>query len=306
MNKIYLALGLVFISSMLNAGKVTPCAMYSLEDTLVTPNAVPGRVSSNGLYFIGGFSNENDKELLYLWKRSTLDAAWSEPILLKGEINELTDSSGNMQPTITDDGLVIIFVRNPGSGWEGNDLWIATRASVYEAFGDVRSLDELNTDDAEAYPWLSANGSRVYYTANDMILVAEYDAKAKKFGNVKEVVLDGIESPISCWLSPDEKTILVTDGYSLYRSERKSTTKSFGKPEEVALEFPDNEDGFFSSPSLDPKGDLYVYISVQMASQEEPEYYQEEDYDVEYEEYPESYETVTVQAILRFLCQRGK
>lgn len=320
MKRIFIITGLLLaiLSSTAYAGKVLKCMIFRVEDTLVSPYAVPGRLSPSGKTFVAGISDEDGHDLLYQWTRVTLEKPWQGPTLIAGAVNEIADTVSNMQPTISKDGLMLVYTRNKGGGWEANDLWMATRSSTEEPFDNVRPLSELNTDDAEAYPYLAPSGSRLYYTSSSMIMVAEYDKNKKEFGNATEVELPEIESAISCWVSADEKTMLVTDGSAIYFAERGSVKESFGETATLTLE---EVDAFVSAPSIDANGDLYVYISASNPAIYDDYDYDEGDepYDIDYYE-PEEYEDEpapdseeyydgepeTIQAILHLVCSEGE
>ena len=79
-----------------------------------------------------------------------------------------------------------------------------------------RALDEINIANAvDAYPWISTNGLRVYFTQNvegtDRIVMAERSSANEPFQ--KPVALDlnmNEYGNMSCWLSNDELTIYFT------------------------------------------------------------------------------------------------
>ncbi len=319
MKKSLFAVGLLLsiLSSFAYAGQGPRCMIFSVQDTLVTPYAVPGHLSANGKIYVSGITSDEDQDLLYQWTRFSLDEPWDGPTLIEGAVNETADSINNMQPTITNNGLMLVYTRNKGGGWESNDLWMATRPSIDEPFDNIRSLAELNTDDAEAYPYLTASGSRLYYTAGDKIMVAEYDKKTKEFGRASEVKVEGYESAIACWVSADEKTILVSDGSTIFCDERSSVKKPFGESTSLTLE---GVDAFVAGPSLDANGDLYIYISASNPStsgsyEENLDTDDSESYDYDEEDYTEeavtdsdigNQEPETIQAILHLVCSEGE
>lgn len=316
MKRIFVTAGLLLsiLSSFVYARQGPRCMIFRVEDTLMTPNAIPGRLSPSGKTFVSGISDEDGHDLLYMWTRGTLEKPWQGPVLIEGAVNETADSVSNMQPTISNDGLMLVYTRNKGGGWEANDLWMATRSSVNERFDNVRPLAELNTDNAEAYPYIAPKGSRLYYTSDSKIMVAEYDKNTKAFGKPAVVEVEDVESAISCWVSADEKTILVTDGSAIYCAERGSVNESFGETASLTLE---EVDAFVSAPSLDAAGDLYVYISATNPAIYNDYDYDEGDqaYDIEYEEaapdmeedmdHPDE-EPETIQAILHLVCSEGE
>jgi hypothetical protein len=222
-------------------------------------SAGAGHLSPDGRCFLCGLVEEDGRELIYQWRRRSLKSKWKGPELLPGKINQVGDLAHNIQPSITADGLRMVFVRNYGELWQDNDLWIAVRESVKDPFDSVRSIAELNTDSSESYPFISADGGSLYYTTDEGIMVAEYE---ESFGRYREpdVLRVGSERPLCCRLSADELMILVTsyEGNVLL-AERDSLSEPFMVVDTLSLP---SGLGFISSPSLDPGGELYLYVSV--------------------------------------------
>lgn len=233
---------------------------FEIKDTLAL-RAGPGRLSYDGLRFICGLRLEDGAERLYEYTRASLDDDWGAPEPVAGQINE---GSNNSQATLSADGRILIFVRNQTDLWEDNDLWMATRKDTTESFGDLRRVTELAAEGAEAYPFLSSNGRRLYYVAYQGLMTARYH-KGKGVFKEPEPVLDS-PSIISAWLSRDELSIVISDGYTLSFAERKSLKKPFANFTSILI--PDNL-GFVSSPSFDPNGELYLYCSVDIEETEE-------------------------------------
>lgn len=236
------------------------CESWEIIDTLAV-EVNPGHLSPDGLRFYYGLLDDQGEELLYELNRRSLKARWRGPFLLDGSVNDTTVTywMDNMQPTVSGDGLRMVYVRNPGESWGTNDLWMASRSSKKDLFGSVRPLDELNTDDVEAYPFLSVDGNRLYYTASLGLMVSAFDQSSGRFANPRNIDLPWVETPTSCWLSSDELTILVTSDINVIMvGERTTLYEDFSVSDSIFL-----PEGFFvSSPSLDPGGELYVYVST--------------------------------------------
>ena len=84
----------------------------------------------------------------------------------------------NMGPTVNDsssedflacpsaDGLELYFVSDRAGGEGGGDLWVTTRASTTEPWGEPVNLGPpVNTLEFETAPTLSADGLELYFTA---------------------------------------------------------------------------------------------------------------------------------------------
>jgi hypothetical protein len=140
-------------------------------------------------------------------------------------------------------------------------------------FDDVRPLSEINIDNvSEAYPWISPDGLRLYFTQNleggkdQLYWVSRKDIR-DKFGDKKKVAFeyaaeDLSDSRFSAWLTNDELDIyyISREDGDLYHASRNNMNMSFGKERKVELN--GNVSGFKSAPSLTADGNrLYMYNS---------------------------------------------
>jgi len=143
-----------------------------------------------------------------------------------------------------------------------------------ETWDDFRDIDEVNdTLTADAYPYLSADGLRLYFVSEregtESFYVAERTSKERPFG--KPIALStGLDtaSNFSIWLDNDElesyfiarnsssNSIAST---SLFRSKRESLTADFQAAEAIKLTGAPIRD-FFAGPSLSPdKRELFLF-----------------------------------------------
>ena len=143
------------------------------------------------------------------------------------------------------------------------------------SFFQVTPLTEINAEDtADAYPFLSADGLRLYFVqgADDMpneLYVVSRPDRYSKFSNktlVSPFFGNGI---MACWLTLDELTIYYTsineDGDNMLRATRNSKTSPFSRPDTVNIE--GMNENFFSSVSLTPdQNQMYVYVDDLIAS----------------------------------------
>lgn len=248
---------------------VIPLLLYAydfeIKDTLAL-RASPGRLSPDGLRFICGLKAEDGAERLYEYTRASLDDDWGAPELLAGEINEASRPFNSSQPTLSADGRMIVFVCNSKGFWEDNDLWMATRKDTTKPFSNIRMIAVLATEGAEAYPFLSCDGRRLYYVTDQGLTMAKYHKGKGVFKELELVLFEDSPSIISAWLSADELSIVISDGYALSYAERKSLKEPLCKPTPIFIS--DNL-GFVASPSFDPNGELYLYCSFEMQETEE-------------------------------------
>lgn len=121
-------------------------------------------------------------------------------------------------------------------------------------FENGRSLNEINDGNlADAYPWISPDGLRIYYTKEfsdrqELVYTERKDYQSDFSAPV--IVPTGDIIPTSCWLSENELTAYVTDIYDLYFCRRTSRTSEFETPIKINLEGAPSY-SFLSGASLD-------------------------------------------------------
>jgi hypothetical protein len=94
--------------------------------------------------------------------RSSLTGTWSTPTPLGGAINTTAQEES---PYLTTDGLRLYFTSDRSGSY---DLYVALRAStdVPWSSASVGHLGSgINSSGLEAYPWVSPDGARLYFTA---------------------------------------------------------------------------------------------------------------------------------------------
>lgn len=126
-------------------------------------------------------------------------------------------------------------------------------------------LKEINQEgSAEAYPWLSDDGLRIYFTHDNVIEQWERKSLGAKFENKKVIVDDG-NSVVGQWLNATETEIWYAtgNGGTIYHGTRKNIKSGFENIEAISLTAKDMEySGFISGPSLTPdKNELFVFNS---------------------------------------------
>ncbi|MHC4406198.1 MAG: protein kinase domain-containing protein, partial [Planctomycetota bacterium] len=96
----------------------------------------------------------------------TLPSDWvfTEPVNLGPTVNSAT-SDGH--PALSADGLTLVFVSHRPGGQGGGDLWMCTRASVHDSFGEPVNLGPtVNGSTADAHPALSADGLALLFCSD--------------------------------------------------------------------------------------------------------------------------------------------
>ncbi len=111
----------------------------------------------------GGYGSTD----IWVSKRETLSDPWTEPVNLGPTINTEASESA---PSISADGRVLFFsdffAPRPG-GHGGPDIWMATRVSVSDPWGEPVNLGPaINTSEMDLHPSISADGSTLYFTSS--------------------------------------------------------------------------------------------------------------------------------------------
>lgn len=96
---------------------------------------------------------------LYLSERSSTTEQWPTPV----PITAVNSGADEQAAFLSADGLALYFVstRN-GSA----DLFIAQRASKRALFGEPELLAGLNSEAEDADPWVSPDGTEIYFISN--------------------------------------------------------------------------------------------------------------------------------------------
>ncbi len=223
-----------------------------------------GQLSKDGrtMYLTG--QNHQGKKHLYKMTRSSAGANFSLPKKLSGAINE--GQYDIIMPSVSKDEQTMVFVHSANGMQNGNDLYIATKDATGE-FSNIQALDGANDPNvSDSYPWLSADGNRLYFTKQYGSKITFYFSERtnadEAFGTP---VAMGVDFPktnnnMSCHLSSDEKELYVLSGEAIYYSVRKSIKDKFTLPVEIANT---SNSGYLSGITLtDDASEMFVYNSV--------------------------------------------
>jgi hypothetical protein len=143
---------------------------------------------------------------------------------------------------------------------KGSEFLATSMLTAYE-YDSVRELSELNVPlEADAYPWLSSDGLRLYYTAygnpSDMLVMAER-VNTNSYFSAPVVMPLIAANPISFWLSTDELDLYFTDGMNFQYSHRSAIGATFDLP--TIIDLVGLPTGFVVGPSLNAAHDtLYI------------------------------------------------
>lgn len=125
------------------------------------------------------------------------------------------------------------------------------RNPIFENDYNIRPISEINEKGfGDAYPWISNDGLRLYYTAQNVddeksdIWVARRPDLYSSFEDIKSLsIYDDRYDNLSSWLTDDELTIAFIKRRrfgqkmtALYISHRQSTSEDFNTPQIIKLD----------------------------------------------------------------------
>ncbi len=106
-------------------------------------------------------SDEDNPYRTFFATRSPTTQQFEEPAL----VEELAhDDRTTVDAFLTGDGLLMLFSSSGED--ESADLFWTRRATTSDAFQEPVPIDELNTDDDERDPWLSPDGTTLWFSSN--------------------------------------------------------------------------------------------------------------------------------------------
>ena len=137
------------------------------------------------------YHNESSSWSLKVSTRASINAPWS----VGTGISEINVLGSVLHPWLTGDELTIFFDHITPTSW---DIWTASRPDRNSAFGNARSLTELNTSAVEGCSSVTADGLAIYFTSernssSGEIFKASRNSLNDPFGNVEH--LSFLDSP---------------------------------------------------------------------------------------------------------------
>ena len=184
-------------------------------------------------------------------------------------------SNTDVQPAISPDGLSLYFQSKRSGGHGKQDLWVTTRATTAEPWGEARNLEPpLNSPDREGSPYISRDGLELYFGSDRPseaggagIYVSTRATSENAWGEPVElgpalaglgrlsITADGLELYCSAWNRPGGN-----GGHDIWVSRRTSKEEPWGEP--VVLPSPPNTSGREMHPEISPDGLALFFESV--------------------------------------------
>ena len=111
---------------------------------------------------------------MWVTTRETIDDSWGNPVNLGPTINTPDNDWG---PSISADGLTLYFdTRQPGVSGAIDDIWVATRETTDDDWGNLVSLGPtVNSSSDDCYQCISADGLELYFSSNRSCGYGNYD-----------------------------------------------------------------------------------------------------------------------------------
>ncbi|MGD8569597.1 MAG: hypothetical protein PVJ39_16040 [Gammaproteobacteria bacterium] len=136
----------------------TPINLGSNINTMYDDRAPT--LSSDGLTMI--FASDRDGDMdLYMSTRDSVNDSWGTVSNLGDTINSLYFDAG---PSLSGDGLTLVFFSGRPGDTGAPNLYITTRASVSDPWSAPTSLGaSVNSDGVDVAPDISCDGLRIYF-----------------------------------------------------------------------------------------------------------------------------------------------
>mgnify|MGYP000017640654 FL=1 len=219
----------------------------------------PGTLEKNGNYYIMAISDTNGLGYLHRYQLSKSGDYKLKAIM---EVGCTQNRAFAGQLSLTQDNQIMVFTSSFDNSWDNNELCISTYDAKDNKYEKVRLLGEINdVQKAEAYPYISADGLRLYYILNNEVYFTSRSDLKRSFGYPRNISIDKSTNDInivSCWLSLDELNLYITGDEKVYKCSRTALNEKFSSPEIYLQGF----GGFISGYSMSEKNKLvFIYYS---------------------------------------------
>jgi len=109
---------------------------------------------------------------LWLATRPSRSEPWHAPVNVGGPVNS---ASIDCYPSVSGDGLILVFTSMRAGGRGGLDLWMSTRSNAADPWGAPSNLSSVNTPSQDLECGLSADGLALVFCSNRANGVGSYD-----------------------------------------------------------------------------------------------------------------------------------
>jgi hypothetical protein len=98
-----------------------------------------------------------------VWMATRVDGG---PFATATNVASVDTASEEAYPTISGDGLTLVFASDRPNGAGAEDLWVATRNTTLVDFGTPAQLANVNTISTENAPYLRSDGKKLYFSSD--------------------------------------------------------------------------------------------------------------------------------------------
>jgi len=137
---------------------VVPNVNSSADDSTPSVSA-----DSLTLYFASDRPGGYGERDLWVTTRTTTSDLWEEPMNIGPTINT---TSREYHPSISLDGLTLLFASDRPGGYGSRDLWVTTRSATSEPWSEPLNLGPtVNSSVGDAGPSISADGLELFFNS---------------------------------------------------------------------------------------------------------------------------------------------
>jgi Tol biopolymer transport system component len=97
-----------------------------------------------------------------MYRSTKTGGSFSPPTIVSGV--DLDSPNNDGTPVVAPDELALFFTSNRRTATNDFDIYMATRSTVADGFGEASALTSLNTTESETPSWISADGCALYFT----------------------------------------------------------------------------------------------------------------------------------------------
>ena len=238
---------------------------------LPTTMAIGPALSDDGLTLL--FGSGGSQFDVFMATRPNRTSTSFGNVTALGTVNT---SGTEATPFLADGGLTLLLATDRPNTDGLNDLQVATRASLGDAFGTPTRIANVNSNATELAPQLSSDGLRLYFSsdrsnADRDIYMASRAARSDTFGTPARVSgLNTTNDEFGPTLGADELEVFIASDRSggsgsmdIWRAVRASIGDAFGQPVNLSVV---NTSGYDTDPRLSPDGTELFFASSQGGS----------------------------------------
>jgi OmpA-OmpF porin, OOP family len=164
------------INKLYQSAATTATTSATLLDVPQAPDVHQGVASfspdGSMMYLTKWSTNEGKKTASVYFSKKT-SGKWTEPALLKGDVN--MEGYSSQQPFVAPDGTHLIYSSNKPGGLGKFDLWMTTVDADGNAGASVNLGNTINTREDEQAPYYFGTANSLVYSSNGMVGMGGFD-----------------------------------------------------------------------------------------------------------------------------------